>query len=205
MSKRHDIRRLAMQVLYQLDLRGQADAEAIRSGLDTDGGHDGPDVHEPGFLLATQAWEHRHACDSLVAELAPQWPTHRQPPVDRAILRLAYYEMAAQIVPVKVAINEAVELAKEYGSAQSFAFVNGVLDKLVKHLPEVPLPKPDSSTDAGQAILSGDATSRGISDALGAIVTKDPWLADALRNPTPPRHAPDASDTPSPQPPCDER
>lgn len=196
MSKRHDIRRLAMQVLYQLDLRGQADAQAIRAGLNVEGGHDGPEVCEPGFLLATQAWEHRHACDSLVAELAPQWPTHRQPPVDRAILRLAYYEMAAQIVPVKVAINEAVELAKEYGSAQSFAFVNGVLDKLVKHLPEVPLPKPDSSTVAGQAILSSDTSSRGMSDALSAIVTKDPWLADALRNPVPPVPQTDASAQP---------
>ena len=116
----------------------------------------------------------------LVAELAPQWPTHRQPPVDRAILRLSFYEMASQIVPVKVAINEAIELAKEYGSEQSPSFVNGVLDKMAKRLPSVPLPAPDP--------LHPKASDREHQPhAPGSPATPlDPWLADALKNPKPP-------------------
>ena len=163
-----------MQVLYQLDLRGPADAEAIRAGLEH--GPDDEPTQEEAFQLATTAYEHRGEADKLVAELAPQWPTHRQPPVDRAILRLSFYEMASQIVPVKVAINEAIELAKEYGTEQSPSFINGVLDKMARRLPSVPLPAPDP--------LHPKAADHDHPHAPATPL--DPWLADALRNPKPP-------------------
>jgi N utilization substance protein B len=132
MSARHDTRRLAMQLLYQIDLRGESDLEAIRQSLDD--GIDPPEVSDEAFKLARAAWEQHGAADAMASELAPTWPTPRQPPVDRAILRLAYYEILSGHAPPKVVINEAVELSKEYCSQQSPPFINGVLDKIAKRL-----------------------------------------------------------------------
>ena len=157
--KKRDIRRLAMQLLYQADLNGSADREAMLADLE--GGFDPPQVAQPAVELALAAWDRRDQADRAVAQLAPAWPTHRQPPVDRALLRLAYYEMVSGITPPKVAINEAIELAKKYASEQSPPFLNGVLDKLARELKQ-----------AGQ-LPEADASDPPSSWA-------DPWLRDAL-------------------------
>jgi len=137
MSTRHDIRRLAMQLLYQFDLRGQDDAQQIRDGLEDS--TEPAELCREGFELAHAVWERHDQADAAAGELAPHWPTHRQPPLDRAILRLAYYEMATGRVPNRVAINEAVVLAKQYCSEQSPGFINGVLDKIAKQLGDPPV------------------------------------------------------------------
>ena len=132
-GKRRDVRRLAMQVLYQLDVTNPMDApdrQALLAGLDAE--FDKQAVREQGVDLALAAWARYREADREIELLTPEWPTHREPPVDRAILRLAYHEIKANVTPVKVAINEAIELAKHYASEQSPAFVNGVLDKLAK-------------------------------------------------------------------------
>lgn len=140
-----DIRRRAMQVLYEIDLRGEQDLELIRQGLNNDAStfiqtswfgetFDSDQVRQMGFELACLAWRQHTAADAAATEVAPDWPTPRQPPIDRAILRLAYYEMANNHVPVKVAINEAIELAKQFCSEHSPPFINGVLDKLARQL-----------------------------------------------------------------------
>lgn len=121
-----------MQVLYQLDVRGPDDAQLIHDGLPQ--GPDADRIQEAAFELAQAAWADHAAADALFTEFAPQWPSHRQPPVDRAILRLAHYEIVSERTPTKAAINEAVELAKKFGGKQSFAFINGVLDKMAKSL-----------------------------------------------------------------------
>jgi len=142
-----------MQLLYQFDLGGEADEQAVLEGLADV--HDPPPVREAAVRLATEAWHERKQADARTSAFTPDWPTHRQPPVDRAILRLAYHEIATGHAPAKVAINEAVELAKKYAGEQSPPFINGVLDKLRKELDaqnELPTP-----TD-----------------------TEDPWLADAM-------------------------
>ena len=125
-----DVRRLAMQVLYQMDLTDASDAQQIGDRLDDQ--FDSAQVRTAAVELAELAWAGHEQADMLTTQLAPHWPTHRQPPVDRAIMRLAYHEMVSGRTPVKVAINEAVELAKAYGAKQSSAFVNGVLDKVAK-------------------------------------------------------------------------
>ena len=79
--------------------------------------------------------------------LAPKWPTHRQPAVDRAILRLAYHEMKSGRTPIKVVINEAVELAKGYCSKESPPFINGVLDKMARQIQSPQLDSPEPSPD----------------------------------------------------------
>ncbi len=115
--------------MYQLDA-GAESVEAVRSSLaDAPGA---PEACEKGLALAEAAWGRRREADAAVAALAPEWPTHRQPAIDRTILRLAYYEMTAGGVPPKVVINEAVELAREFSTAKSPMFVNGVLDKIYK-------------------------------------------------------------------------
>jgi len=130
MSKRHEIRRLAMQVLYQLDLRGQDDAQTILENLPGD--KHSPEKCQEAFELAMAAWVDRAQSDASICKLASQWPTHRQPPLDRAILRLACYELATNRVPKGVCINEAIILAKQFCSEQSPGFINGVLDKIAR-------------------------------------------------------------------------
>ncbi len=129
MSSPRDARRCALQALYQFD-SGVEPSEDVRASLDASPG--AQEAHDRGYELAVQAWAGRAAADAAVAALTPEWPTHRQPVVDRCILRLAYYEMTSGLTPPKVAINEAVELAREFSTEKSPLFVNGVLDKIYK-------------------------------------------------------------------------
>ncbi|UCD76072.1 MAG: transcription antitermination factor NusB [Phycisphaerales bacterium] len=134
MASARNVRRCALQALYQFDAGNADSPEVVRASLDESAGDER--THQDGFDLALQAWEKREEADSAVAAITPEWPTHRQPVVDRCILRLAYYEMTAGITPPKVAINEAVELAKEFSSEKSPMFINGVLDKIFRSLRE---------------------------------------------------------------------
>lgn len=80
-------------------------------------------------------WSHLSTIDPLIAASAPEWPLDKLNPVDLAILRLATFELTIdKVVPLKVIIDEAVELAKEFGSEKSAPFVNGALGSLVKEL-----------------------------------------------------------------------
>ncbi len=130
-----------MQLLYQIDVTGELDREIIMESIDAE--HDpAADVREQAADLALHAWVTHGTADEVVGDIAPDWPTHRQPPVDRAILRLAHHEMTSGRCPVKVAINEAVELAKQYCGENSPTFINGVLDKLAKRLNTAAQPAP---------------------------------------------------------------
>jgi len=120
----------ALQAMFQFDLVEATDPELVRSSLAEAPGSDADRAN--GFDLATLAWEFRDECDAAVMPLTPEWPVHRQPAIDRNLLRLAYYEFTHGGVPAKVAINEAVELAKEFGSERSASFVNAVLDAVWK-------------------------------------------------------------------------
>lgn len=128
-----DIRRLAFQVLFQIDARGERDALAVRDAIQAEEHPNLSDKdREKAFELANAAYSARADADKVMLELAPTWPTHRQAAVDRAILRLAHFEMVSGKTPPKVAVNEAVELAKEFSTDKSPAFVNGLLDKVLK-------------------------------------------------------------------------
>lgn len=152
MATRHDTRRLAMQVLYQFDLRGPDDAQTIRQNLEDDSGSGQP--VQDAFDLAQAAWDQRSLADTLASELAPHWPTHRQPPLDRALIRLAYYEMKAAHAPPRVVINEAIVLAKQYCSKQSSGFINAILDKMAKRLHPTPADDPvDAPPHQGPSLI----------------------------------------------------
>ncbi len=133
MSQARDIRRAAFQAVFELDARGDADAEVVRAGLIDSSGLDPADALR-AFDLALAAYHARAAADAEMLALAPGWPAHRQAAVDRAILRLAHFEMTSGRTPPKVAVNEAVELAKEFSTDKSPSFVNALLDKVLKQV-----------------------------------------------------------------------
>ncbi len=131
MSKKRKARELAMQVLFLWDTQGDNN-DIVATQVVNDGATD-DDVRRDALTMATAAWNARDVADQWVVRLAPQWPTRRQPGVDRSILRLAVWELTGGTsTPPKVAIDEAIELAKEFSTEQSPAFVNGVLDAILK-------------------------------------------------------------------------
>lgn len=142
MASPRDIRRCALQVMYQFDATGADTPLIARESLERSPG--GEEAHDEGFKLACEAWERKETADAAITPLTPEWPIHRQPVVDRTILRLAYHEMISGRTPPKVAINEAVELAKEFSTEKSPMFINGVLDKLYREMKNQP-------TDAAKA------------------------------------------------------
>lgn len=145
MASPRDLRRLAFQALFQLDARGGAlaDAQAVRDAIEAVEGYT-PEERQRAFDLAAAAFERRDHADRDFQDLAPTWPAHRQPAVDRAILRLAHYEMTSGQVHPKIAVNEAVELAKEFSTDRSPGFVNGLLDKILKRVLAAAPPAPST-------------------------------------------------------------
>ncbi len=151
-----DIRRLAFQTLFQLDARGEKDAAAIEASLEDAEGFE-PRDRKKAFELALKAFAARNDADKTMRELAPTWPAHRQPAADRAILRLAHYEMHALKTHPVIIVNEAVELAKHFSTDKSPGFVNALLDKILKGA----LPKWDAAhpgAPSNPSAESGDAT-----------------------------------------------
>ena len=125
------VRRCALQSLYQLDA-AKSDEPALVGLLADDGERDpaSADAIERGIALAQLAWEFRHDADREIGELAREWPPHR-PLVDRNLLRLGWYELRHSDAPPRKVVSDAVEIAKEFGTADSGKFVNGVLDKVM--------------------------------------------------------------------------
>jgi N utilization substance protein B len=93
---------------------------------------DDPVTRQFALDLARGAWNNREIADAWIERLAPQWPPRRQPGVDRNIMRLAVWELTGTDTPPKVAIDEAIELAKVFSTENSPAFVNGVLDAVLR-------------------------------------------------------------------------
>ena len=130
MLNKRKARELAMQVLFVWDTNGSPDSEFARQ-IVTDGVADLP-VRELALQWASGAWEQRTISDARVERLAPQWPVYRQPGVDRNLIRLAVWELTNTDTPPKVVLDEAIEMAKEFSTEQSAAFVNGVLDAVLR-------------------------------------------------------------------------
>lgn len=130
MKPRHRARAAVLQVLYEIDCASHEPGVVIARRL-AEG-----DLSEPAeeFArgLAFGVISHLRRLDKLISQYAPEWPVQQIAIIDRNVLRIAIYEiMLAEDTPIKVAINEAVELAKQFGSESSGRFVNGVLGSLV--------------------------------------------------------------------------
>jgi N utilization substance protein B len=129
-------RRIALQVLYELDTTGHQADEVISARLDAQD----PGRKEARYvrLLVQGVLSYRSDIDKLIREFVAEWPLEQIATIDRNILRLAILEFGIeQKAPVSVVIDEAVGLARVFGSESSLRFVNGVLGKLVADEPRL--------------------------------------------------------------------
>jgi N utilization substance protein B len=132
MPARHRSRARALQLMFLWDLRKQEIGEAISSFYDTLGSEeDDPkrtDRDEFMETLVRGAVENVASIDKVISDKSANWRIERMPAVDRNILRLAIFEMADLRTPAAVAIDEALDLARQFSGDESVAFINGVLD-----------------------------------------------------------------------------
>lgn len=130
MASRHLSRSIAMQSLYEWDFSNkELDLDKI---VEKNLKEFGPGLEDQGFVweLVTGVVEHLKKINEIITKAAPQWPLQQISIVDRNILRIGIYELLYEdrkAVPPKVAINEAIELAKSFGGENSGKFINGVL------------------------------------------------------------------------------
>ncbi|MEK7169559.1 MAG: transcription antitermination factor NusB [Patescibacteria group bacterium] len=137
MATRHLARTIILQSLYEWDFyEHNADLAAI---IDRNMKEFGPGIDEPDFVwrIAKGVIENIKEIDDIIKRVAPEWPLNQIAIVDRNVLRIGLYELLhadRNEVPPKVAINEAIEIAKNYGGQNSPKFINGVLGTVFREL-----------------------------------------------------------------------
>lgn len=141
--KRRVARELALQVLYQMEMNEVDSHEAIRIAVEEAENDNEANLDvtaekiSPQYIkeLVEGTRQHILTIDELLLEYLKGWQPERLSRVDRQVLRLAVYEMVYRSdVPPKVVVNEAIDLAKHFGTEESGKFVNGVLGKIIKEL-----------------------------------------------------------------------
>lgn len=136
MKPRTRARALALQVLYEVDIANHVPGEVFTARLEETPLTE--ELAEFARQIIFGILPIANELDQLIAKYAPEWPMDQIAAIDRNILRMALWEFAVfHETPIKVAINEAVELAKQYGSDSAPRFVNGVLGSLAEHLHEI--------------------------------------------------------------------
>lgn len=154
---RSRVRAIAMQILFEVDTTNHPLAAVLERRLQQER------LSEEGkrFLryLVRGTWEHVTYLDTLIAEAAPHWPIQQMPGVDKAILRLALFELVVdrlERTPPKAVINEAIELAKHFGADNSSRFVNGVLGNIALRFAHPRIASPgEGGADHQQSDCSG--------------------------------------------------
>ena len=129
MARRRKAREVVVQMLYQADVNPDIDAQTVRRMI-------GDRLNDEtlsrfGWELFAGVMECRPELDRLIEQQAENWSLHRMAPTDRNVLRLGAFELQHTGTPHRVVIDEAIELARKFGSDQSAPFVNGILDRLV--------------------------------------------------------------------------
>lgn len=132
MRDRRKARTVALEIIYQKEITGASLDEIIKNRI-------GAGENEPpcdfSMTLITGVIDHQEELDELITGHADNWALDRMPSLDRNIIRISLYEMLYEDdIPFSVSINEAVELAKIYGTEDSGKFVNGVLGKIASEL-----------------------------------------------------------------------
>jgi transcription antitermination protein NusB len=129
MSRRSRAREVALQILFEDDVNPRASLDDMKQFIS--GRLHSPDLEDFCLSLIQGVRRNQEELDELLTKTADNWSVARMAATDRNILRLGSYEILYTDTPDRAAINEAVELAKRYGSAQSAHFVNGILDKFL--------------------------------------------------------------------------
>ena len=129
MRKRTQARELALQLMYQLDLRGDEILDEVNESLAPGAGD--PEMLDFARELIHGCREKRAEIDRQIEEVAKNWQLKRMAAIDRNILRLATYELLyREDIPPLVTINEAIDIAKKFSTKNSGPFVNGILDNI---------------------------------------------------------------------------
>ncbi len=137
MGRRHRARQIALKVLFELEGSPASEVEErIEYQLQEDGLTRYPDVKVFARELVLGVLANQHALDQEIRQASKHWELEQMAKMDRVILRIAAYEiLVAGNVPLKAAINESIELAKEFSGAESSKFVNGILGKIATQRP----------------------------------------------------------------------
>ncbi len=138
MASRHLSRSIAVQSLYEWDFYGMLSGK-IDSITEKNIKEFGPGLEDSDFVwkLIRGTVKHLAQIDKIIKEAAPEWPIEQITIIDRNVLRIGLYELlfsSKEEVPPKVAINEAIELAKTFGGENSGKFINGVLGTVFKQI-----------------------------------------------------------------------
>lgn len=155
MATRHLARTIILQSFYEWDFYARAtDLEHI---VERNLNEFGPGIDEPEFVwrIVKGMIEHLAELDGIIAKAAPEWPVEQIAIIDRNVLRIGLYELLyadKKEVPPKVAINEAIEIAKGYGGLNSPRFVNGVLGTIYRELA-----KEESGTEIKDSAVKKEA------------------------------------------------
>ena len=135
MGYRRKAREFALQMLYQFDVSNEFEY-LINEFWSTKDVPD--DVKEFADNIVEGVVKNLHSIDNMLIQSAANWSIDRMALVDRNIMRIAVYELLfIKNIPVKVTINEAIEIAKRFGGEESSAFINGILDKIIKDYKEL--------------------------------------------------------------------
>ena len=137
MRKRTKARELALQLLYELDIRKESLDSLLSDFWERAFGNKSAEEEVRAFAtqLAEGAAEHLEEIDKIISSYAQNWQLKRMAVIDRNIIRMGCFELLfLKDIPPKVSINEAVELAKKYGDIESSKFVNGILDRVNKEM-----------------------------------------------------------------------
>ena len=164
MANRHLQRSIAMQTLFEWDFQGQKNEESL-GRLKRNLEEFAPGVEDTVFAhhLMEGTLREQKTIDTLIQKCAPEWPLEQVTVIDRNILRLGIYELMYgnyDEVPPKVAINEAIELAKSFGSDASPRFVNGVLGTIYREMGEPMKNDVSANHKKGEAPVSEPAESK---------------------------------------------
>jgi len=185
MSKRSKARQIVVQMLFQVDLNPDVAGRTVRDMIDERLSEHA--MRDFAWRLFAGVMEHRPQLDEQIQQVAENWRLSRMAGTDRAVLRLGAFELQHTDTPIRVVIDEALELAKKFGSRQSSPFVNGILDRLIpadrrsKDRPARPaaLPEPEAETVLDAQELEA--------------------LRESARENAQPLHDSDAESTPSPE------
>jgi N utilization substance protein B len=131
MDVRRKAREMALQALYAMDLTGQWDGEVSERLYEKD---QWPSSASHAHRILTGVLERKEPIDEAIGGHADHWSVSRMNLIDRNILRIAAYELLfCDDIPLKVSINEAIELGKLYGTRDTKRFLNGILDRIAQH------------------------------------------------------------------------
>lgn len=129
MGTRRQARELAMQALFYMDMQDHSSLRMLESFSDN---FRPPKKAHPFFLtLVSGVLEAKAEIDALIERFSKNWKIQRMPCVDRNVMRIAVYELLyCEDIPPKVSINEAVDVGKKFGTEESGAFINGIMDSI---------------------------------------------------------------------------